>query len=180
MIIELECGNHYDRTKSQHVEWLKHRLDSLIQALSDLYFRARENVVPIYGIQRMSELNILLELEESPPELDEHMRQWIELGKKNFGGLFCRGCDRCAGVCPQNIRVGYASRIGDFFYRSPVEKYLTYKWFEEMQRVPNCTGCGECIRHCPFGLDLREAMKKNYAVFMDFWSRKEKYGVKEK
>lgn len=146
--------------------------------LTFMYFRAHENVVPIYGIQRMSELTVLLELEQNPPEPDEHMRQWIEQGRKNFAGLFCRGCDRCAKVCPQNIRVGYASRIGDFFYRNPVGKYLTYQWFEEMQRVPACTGCGECTRSCPFGLDLREAIQKNHAVFMDFWSRKEQYGVK--
>ncbi|MGI5900408.1 MAG: aldo/keto reductase [Christensenellales bacterium] len=144
-------------------------------ALTFLYFRQKENVVPIYGIQRRSELEILLELEENPPPLDAYMAIRIEEGRERYQRLFCRGCERCLPACPQGIRPGYMGRIGDFLYRNPPSKYLTESWHQQVSKIPSCTGCGSCVAACPFGCDLREKMKESYLVFNDFWSRKETF-----
>jgi aryl-alcohol dehydrogenase-like predicted oxidoreductase/Pyruvate/2-oxoacid:ferredoxin oxidoreductase delta subunit len=146
-------------------------------ALTFLYFRQKENVVPIYGIQRRSELEVLLELEENPPQLDSYMAISIQEGKKRYQHLFCRGCEQCLPACPQGIRPGYMGRIGDFLYRNPPGKYLTQAWHEQVSKIPSCTGCGKCVAACPFDCDLREKMKESYLVFSDFWSRKEDFGV---
>ncbi|GHV87210.1 aldo/keto reductase [Spirochaetia bacterium] len=146
-------------------------------ALSFLYFRAHENVVPIYGIQRQSELEALLELERNPPALDAQMRLLLRKGRDEFEKLFCRGCDRCQAACPQGIRPGYAGRMGDFLYRNPPHKYLTASWHVEMLKVPSCTGCGACVKTCPFGVDLRGKMKESHEIFMDLWTRYKRAGI---
>lgn len=42
-------------------------------ATSFTFLRQYDNVVPIWGIQRESELDEFIELEKNPPVLDEHM-----------------------------------------------------------------------------------------------------------
>jgi len=145
--------------------------------LTFMYFRSHENVVPIYGIQRQSELDILIELEEHTPAFDVNLRQLTEKGKAEFQSLFCRGCDRCLENCPQGIRPGYMGRIGDFLYRNPPYKYLTMEWYQQVLKIPSCIACGECVKSCPFGVDLRSRMKECYDVYMDLWSHKEDFGV---
>ena len=140
-----------------------------------LYFRSKENVVPIYGVQRQSELDALLEMENSDFEMDKFWEIRMEEYRKNYRKLFCRGCDRCLSACPQGIRPGYMGRIGDFLYRNAPPKYLSETWHKQVQDIPKCTGCGSCVAACPFGCDLREKMKESYDVFMSFWNEREKY-----
>jgi len=145
-------------------------------AYSFAYFRQR-NVVPIYGIQRKSELDALIALENAPPNMeDETFRKQYEAERVRLAQQFCRGCDRCAGVCPAGIDVNYAGRIGDFFYRNPPSKYLKDdSWYNKMQYVKECTNCGKCVGVCPFGSDMRQPMKRSYEIFMQFWQRRKEY-----
>ena len=141
--------------------------------LTFAYFRSREAVVPIYGIQRLSELQVLLELEANPPVMDALMQQRIRQNQKLLQPLFCRGCDRCASACPQGIRPGYMGRIGDFLYRNRTDLYLTAAWHQEVEKITSCTQCGRCVQICPNGCDLRKKMQESRAVFLDHWQRRQ-------
>lgn len=149
-----------------------------VPQLTFFYFRQKKNVVPIYGIQRQSELDALLELEREEPEFDAFWQLRMEEGRKRDQKLFCRGCERCAGACPQGIRPGYMGRIGDFLYRNALSMYLNQRWHDEVVHIPDCTNCGACVAACPNGCDLREKMKESYSVYMDFWANREKHDVK--
>jgi len=145
-------------------------------AFSFTFFRQR-NIVPIYGVQRKSELDALIALENAPPNMEnEAFQKQYEAERERLAPKFCRGCDNCAGVCPVGIDVNYAGRIGDFFYRNPPLKYLKDdSWYNKMQYVKGCINCGKCVGACPFGSDMRQSMKCSYEVFMDFWQKRGKY-----
>ena len=50
-----------------------------------------DNVVPIWGVQKESELDEFLSYQDCPPELDAELAAQIEKDKKELAGDFCRG-----------------------------------------------------------------------------------------
>ncbi|MCD6365726.1 MAG: aldo/keto reductase, partial [Planctomycetes bacterium] len=54
------------------------------------FLRQYENVVPIWGIQRRSELDEFLALEAAPPDMDEAMLAQIAKDRAELGSQFCR------------------------------------------------------------------------------------------
>jgi aryl-alcohol dehydrogenase-like predicted oxidoreductase len=52
-------------------------------------------LVPIWGIQKISELDEFLSLENNPPALDEEMMKIINKDREELSGSFCRGCGYC-------------------------------------------------------------------------------------
>ena len=50
------------------------------------FLRQYENVVPIWGFQRMAELEELLALDANPPALDDELLAAIERDRRELGG----------------------------------------------------------------------------------------------
>lgn len=131
------------------------------------FLRQYENVVPIWGIQRMWELDEFLSFEENPPKLDEAMWSIIEKDRKELAGSFCRSCGYCL-PCPEGIPISNAARMSLLLTRSPYEPYMTDEWRRNMDKINDCTECGQCKTRCPYGLDipnLLKSMLKNYDEF---------------
>ena len=75
------------------------------------FMRAHKGVVPIYGIQRQSELEECLG--GRSPEgvtLNDELLAVIEKDRKELIGSFCRGCGYCM-PCPVGIPLNNASRL---------------------------------------------------------------------
>ena len=126
--------------------------------------RQYENVVPIWGIQRMEELEQILALDAAPPALDDSMRRRIERDRQDLGEHFCRGCGYCL-PCPSDIPIPMAARMGFLLRRAPTEKFLSPEWREKMRRVEECTECGQCRQRCPYDLDAPSLLKKMLADY---------------
>lgn len=131
------------------------------------FFRQYENVVPIWGIQRLSELEEFLALENDPPALDEAMLAEIAGQRRELGDEFCRGCGYCL-PCPAEIPVPMAARMAYVIRRLPAENFLTAEWQEKMRRIEDCTDCGHCRENCPYHLDPPALMKKMYQDYQTF------------
>jgi aryl-alcohol dehydrogenase-like predicted oxidoreductase/Pyruvate/2-oxoacid:ferredoxin oxidoreductase delta subunit len=130
--------------------------------------RRYENVVPIWGIQRESELDEFLALEADPPVMDDAMRAEIEEEKEALSGDFCRGCGYCL-PCPAEIPIPMAARMSFLLRRAPSARFLTPEWQEKMHRIEDCQDCGHCRDNCPYGLDtpaLLEKMLEEYDQFL--------------
>ena len=56
------------------------------------FLRQYPQVVPIYGIQRMAELQQWLSMENDPPRWNEEMQRLAAEEKQSLGGDFCRSC----------------------------------------------------------------------------------------
>ncbi len=128
------------------------------------FLRQYDNVVPIWGMQRMAELEQFLALEARPPALDEAMLATIAKARRELAGEFCRGCGYCL-PCPADIPIPMAARMAFLLRRARAEGFLTTEWREKMARIESCTNCGHCREHCPYGLDAPELLKKMYAEY---------------
>ena len=125
------------------------------------------NVVPIWGIQKESELDELLEAAKQPMGIGPEHRARIEKDRSELSGDFCRGCGYCL-PCPAGIPINMTARLSFFLKRSPVTGYITPEWQSTMSRIDNCEHCGQCASRCPYGLDPPALNEKNYRWYKDF------------
>lgn len=131
------------------------------------WMRQFEEVVPIWGMQRKSELEEFLAFEKNAVLFDDGMRQAIEKDRAELCGTFCRGCGYCL-PCPASIPINNANRMSLLLRRSPVAQWLTPEWQELMNRIGDCTRCGICEKRCPYGLKPYETLPANLADYRTF------------
>ena len=125
-------------------------------------------VVPIWGIQRESELDEFLSYTEAnAPVLTKEMEDFIEEERKALSGEFCRGCGYCS-PCPAGIEIHACARMSLMLRRAPLSAYLTDESTAMMQKIEGCTGCGQCKARCPYGLDIPNLLKRNYEDYKTF------------
>ncbi len=132
------------------------------------FFDKMESAVPIYGMQRMSELEDFLLLCENPPQMTEEIEAQINEDKEKLQGNFCRGCGYCL-PCPVGIQINNVARMSFLLRRAVWQNFATPEWHKEMHKVDDCIDCGACKSRCPYGIDCPELMKtmlKDYDEFM--------------
>ncbi len=124
------------------------------------------NLVPIWGVQRESELEEFLALEADPPEMDTALREEIEHLRVELSGDFCRGCGYCL-PCPADIPIPMAARMTYLIRRSPSAPFFSAEWQERMQRIEDCIECGHCRDNCPYELDTPALLKRMLAGYRE-------------
>lgn len=132
-----------------------------------VFLRQYENLVPIWGFQRMGELEELIALDTNPPAFDEEMRKVIEQDQKELASDFCRACGYCQ-PCPSGIPISMAARMSLLLRRMPYKQFLSDEWNDRMHLVNECTECGHCRSKCPYGLDTPALLRKNLADYEEF------------
>lgn len=120
-----------------------------------------DNVMPIWGIQKESELDEWLSYIQSTPVMTDEIRQGIESDRQQLGGNFCRGCGYCM-PCPMGIQINNCARMSLMLRRAPSEVWLSETWQNHMKQVENCMNCGQCSSKCPYELNTPELLKANY------------------
>lgn len=120
-----------------------------------------DNVIPIWGVQRMSELEDWLAFMDEEPELDEKQQAFIEKERAELTGEFCRGCGYCM-PCPAGIMINQCARMSLMLRRAPSDAWLTPEMQAEMKKIEGCMECGACRQKCPYELDTPNLLKKNY------------------
>ena len=124
------------------------------------FMQEHPDVVPIWGIQRESELQEVLELEKNPPALDEAMMARIEKDRRELAGDFCRGCGYCM-PCPVGIEINNCARMSLLLRRSPSEGHLSPEGQAKMMKIKDCLHCNQCMSKCPYGLNTPELLQRN-------------------
>ena len=124
-------------------------------------------VAPIWGIQRMSELEEFLSYNDNPPTLTEERLAYIEKERAELAGDFCRGCGYCM-PCPVGIEINNCARMSLLLRRSPAALQLTPAVQAKMAKIEDCLDCGQCKAKCPYGLDTPTLLKKNLEDYKTF------------
>lgn len=133
------------------------------------FMKKYDNVVPIWGIQKMEELEQWLSLAQEDPDMDEELSAFIRKERQELSGSFCRSCGYCM-PCPAGIEIYNCARMNMLLRRSPWQQYMTPQWREKMERINNCIGCRSCASRCPYQLDtpnLLKYMLKDYREFYE-------------
>jgi predicted aldo/keto reductase-like oxidoreductase len=119
-----------------------------------------DNVIPIWGVQRMNELEEWLLYMEETPSMDAEITAFIEQEKEELSGNFCRGCGYCM-PCPAGITINNCARMSLMVRRAPSDVWLSEHWQNEMEKIENCLHCMQCTQKCPYELDTPTLLRKN-------------------
>ena len=125
-----------------------------------------DNVLPIWGVQRESELDEFLSYVTNPPAMTDDIRALIDNDRKQLQGDFCRGCGYCM-PCPAGIEINNCARMSLLLRRSPSELQLTEAVQAKMKKIEDCIHCGQCSAHCPYGLDTPTLLEENYKDYKE-------------
>lgn len=128
------------------------------------------NVVPIYGVQRLEEIDEWIALENNPPVMDDKLKFEIEKQREGLAADFCRGCGYCM-PCPVGIEIWTAARISLLIGRAPYKDYLSNEWRDKMDLIEKCIGCGNCSSHCPYGLDTPALLKRELLRYRELYKK---------
>lgn len=138
------------------------------------FMKERGNILPIWGIQRMEELEEFLALEQSSPSLDDEMRAKMERDRAELSGNFCRGCGYCL-PCPADIEITWIARMPQAIRRMDPNFFMTEEWRGKVDKVNDCIHCNACKSRCPYELDTPELLTiahKDYREFTAEWDRR--------
>lgn len=120
-----------------------------------------DNVLPIWGVQRESELEEFISYIENPPVMTEELRALIKRDRAELAGEFCRGCGYCM-PCPVGIEINTCARMSLLLRRSPSETQLSAAGQAMMKKIEDCLHCNKCKSKCPYNLDTPALLEKNY------------------
>ena len=135
------------------------------------FFAQFDNAVPIWGIQRQSELQEFLDAAAGQVCLTPALRAVIEQDKQVLTGDFCRGCGYCK-PCPASIDIPWVGRMSLLLRRAPWQEYATPEWQEKMRQVEQCISCGACKSRCPYGIDGSKLTRDNWEDYQSFMREK--------
>ena len=138
----------------------------LTNAEACMAFMSQYPVLPIWGIQRETELKEWLSFFEKDVKMTEEIRAFIEEDRKDLMGDFCRGCGYCM-PCTVGIQINNCARMSQLIRRAPSENFLSKEWQDNMMQIEKCVDCGACKTKCPYGLNTPELLRKNLADYKE-------------
>ena len=127
-------------------------------------FTGQYDVLPIWGIQKESELDEWLSFMDKDVVMNERIQSFIEKERRELAGDYCRGCGYCM-PCPAGIKINICARMSLFLRRTPSAMWLSEESQAEMKKAENCLHCGKCASKCPNELDPPALLKKNIADY---------------
>ena len=123
-------------------------------------FMQQYPVLPIWGIQRETELEQWLSFFERDAVMTEEIAAFIEKDRASLMGDFCRGCGYCM-PCTVGIQINNCARMSQLIRRAPSQNFLSEEWQGLMGKIEECIDCGACKAKCPYGLDTPALLRKN-------------------
>ena len=124
-------------------------------------FVSQYEILPIWGIQRETELDEWLSYMENTPRLVPEIQDFLEKEQRELSGEFCRGCGYCM-PCTVGIQINNCNRMSLMLRRAPSRDWLSETWQANMKKIEDCIDCGKCMEKCPYELHIPELLRKNY------------------
>jgi len=128
------------------------------------YLLQFDGVVPDPGIEKVEEIEEIVDLVAGPWTLTLDEQQEIERIRIEAGTRFCRRCGYCE-PCSEGVRISLVMNVQSFLKRFPMER-TGGGWFgEAMEGAGRCIECGECEDKCPYHLPIREMLRENIDLY---------------
>ncbi|MBA7619623.1 hypothetical protein ES703_26962 [subsurface metagenome] len=140
-------------------------------ALAFKYLLQFPDVVSIPGIERVHEIDEIIQVVEGPWQMTEAEQSEMQRLRDELGTRFCRRCDYCL-PCPEEIPISLIMIVHSFVKRMPPERVFSGGIANGLEMAANCTKCGDCEERCPYGLPIREMLEENVNLYQ---AQKRKY-----
>jgi len=125
------------------------------------YLLQFDNVVPDPGIQKVEEIEEIVDIVNGSWKLTDQEWQKIEDIRTSLGRRFCQWCHYCM-PCPQGVDIPplmNACCIDNYG-----ESFISWV-AEAVESAKNCIQCGECEEKCPYHLPIREMIVENIEFY---------------
>ena len=129
------------------------------------------DIVLIPGIEKIHEIEEIVQLLEGPLEMTEEEMHEMGRLREELGNKFCRRCDYCQ-PCVEGIPISTVMASGSFAKRMPLERLFAGGMAEVFEKAANCNQCGECEERCPYHLPIREKIVERVKWYQ---AEREKY-----
>jgi predicted aldo/keto reductase-like oxidoreductase len=128
------------------------------------YLLQFDSVVPDPGIEKVEEIEEIVDIVNGPWELTPHEQQELERIRAEVGTRFCRRCQYCL-PCPHNVSIPMVMNLLSFWKRFPPERFFTGWVAGAVESARHCADCGECEDKCPYHLPIREMLIENIEFY---------------
>lgn len=127
------------------------------------YLRQFPDVIPLPGFDAVGQVDQVVAIYETENVVFPEDLAAMEGYRAELGQQFCRRCEYCQ-PCEHGVMItpamGYpiiARRMSDARAAGFAKRM--------MESVRNCVECGECEDRCPYGLPVREMLKRHLALY---------------
>jgi len=131
--------------------------------LSFRYLSQYDGIVPDPGIEKAEEIREIVAIVKKNEPLSSGDKMEIEKLRLEFGPSWCHRCDYCQ-PCPQGIKISLALCMESFFKRTPPERARSSVG-PEIEKARGCLGCRDCVKRCPYDLDIPSLLKEKIAAW---------------
>ena len=105
----------------------------------------------------------LLAMEDVSPLTAEELMQMQEI-RDALGTQFCRRCNYCA-PCAVGIGIPAQFLFEGYYTRYDLQDWAQKRYDAQDKKASDCIGCGVCETRCPYGLPIRDMMKRVAETF---------------
>jgi len=168
--------NYVDDTAAEEIIPLAKKLDMGFIAmkpfggglLSDAYLSIKylskfDSIVPDPGIEKLSEIEEIVRIVEAGGEFTAADAEAIEKAKVELGDHWCHRCDYCQ-PCPQKIGISGVLTVESAIKRMPFDRVKGMAG-RGVEAARTCLECGECVKKCPYNLNIPELLKQKIALW---------------
>ena len=119
------------------------------------YLLQFDNVVPVPGIERIKEIEEIVEIVNGSWEITPEEQQKMEEIRSKLGTRFCQWCGYCMPFCPQKIYIPGLINVHVTWELWPHEQWFS-RHAQTVEGGKTCIECGTCEEKCPYNLPIRE------------------------
>jgi predicted aldo/keto reductase-like oxidoreductase len=128
------------------------------------YLFQYKDMVTIPGIEKLSEIDEIIEVFHSTSKLTASDKADMAKLKQQLGTRFCHRCDYCQ-PCTAGINISMVMTYPCYPNRIPGEQLFGHFGPMFFEKVPECTKCGKCEERCPYNLPIRDMMAEYYEAY---------------
>ena len=129
------------------------------------FLAQNENIgIIIPGMASVAELeqNVAAYADKSP--LTEAEEEKIAAIRQELGNDFCRRCNYCS-PCTVGINIYSVLLFEGYYTRYNLKDWASDRYNALDKYASECIGCGVCETRCPYGLPIRQKLKKAAEIF---------------
>lgn len=116
------------------------------------------------GIRNMQELHDLLAFEDADPSQVDYAKELATFPKIHWEG-HCMYCGHCA-PCPGKIDIAFIEKLYHLADSPEGVPETVRGHYEALDaKASDCVECGACEARCPFGVHIRDDMKRAARLF---------------